>query len=331
MRVFGEFTKTERRPDGTLIVSGICSTESRDSDNEKILASAMRAAIPPFFRSGPAVREQHDPQRAVGTGISMEVDSEGRTHFECLVVDPVTIAKITSKPPVLRGFSVGGRVPPNGRDPRDPSIITALHLSEVSLVDRPAQAEAVVTMWKADDTTGRRPSPSTQGRPDDDRAESGHSVDAPLCLKCGDPLACPACEPEGDSEKVSKLASTVSGFAKRISGLANRLGMAHEARDEALAKLAHAEASALAKIARVEADALAKVRAARLERDTLAKRLRDTEVELAKRPKGSLRVFALSKADDVRGEVEPERVPDDARSLIKRAQRAPMAITGRDD
>src|SRR3954464_13690955 len=48
---------------------------------------------------------------------------------------------------VYKGFSIGGRV--TARDPADRNVITGLALTEISVVDRPANPEAVFDCWKA--------------------------------------------------------------------------------------------------------------------------------------------------------------------------------------
>ena len=50
---------------------------------------------------------------------------------------------------VYKGFSIGGSVVE--RDRAQKHVITGVKLSEISLVDRPANPEAVFTMYKADD------------------------------------------------------------------------------------------------------------------------------------------------------------------------------------
>ena len=143
-RIFGTITKAEENEDGTLTVSGIASTETRDSDGEVFTAECMKAAIPDYMRFG-AVREMHQPI-AAGTALAMETDEKGVTHLEALVVDPVTIKKVQTG--VLKGFSIGGNVPPGGRDAKNRKIIHKLNLTEVSLVDRPANPDAVIELVK---------------------------------------------------------------------------------------------------------------------------------------------------------------------------------------
>ena len=175
MKLFGEFAKVEAQDDGTLRVEGYASSEAVDSDGETIQASAMKAAIPDYMAFG-AVREMHQPL-AAGTALEMAVEDDGRTRFVAHVVDPVAVKKV--KAGVYKGFSIGGKV--TGRDPLAKTTITGLRLTEVSLVDRPANPAAVLTMYKADvrasDTDEVEESASTPSAPADagqaTAAESG--------------------------------------------------------------------------------------------------------------------------------------------------------------
>ena len=291
MRLYGEFTKTERRPDGSVVVAGVCSSESTDSQGERVLASAMLAALPDYWRLGPAVREMHDPLRAVGTGLAAEVDADGRTHFECLVVDPVAVAKITSEPPVLRGFSIGGTVPPGGRDPSDPRIIRALTLTEISLVDRGSNPDARIELWKADANPIPR---EADVKIDVPRAPGAVEEPAHRCLACGTGLTCPKCTAGADAEKVAKMAGAVA---------ADSIGKANRERDDAIRKLATVEGA----------------------RDALAKRAADAERELARRPKGALKAVPVSKAADTGMEAREEPEPATALDAIRAAHRRPRA------
>ena len=144
MKLYGEFAKVEDAEDGTLRVEGFASSEAVDCDGETIKAEAMRAAIPDYMAFG-AVREMHQPL-AAGTALEMAVEDDGRTRFVAHVVDPVAVKKV--KAGVYKGFSIGGKV--TGRDPLAKTTITGLRLTEVSLVDRPANPAATFTMFKAD-------------------------------------------------------------------------------------------------------------------------------------------------------------------------------------
>ena len=138
MRLFGELTKIEDQPDGTLKVYGVASTGSRDDEGEVVLPAAMKAALPDYARY-PALREMHQPT-AAGRTLEATVDDDGVTRIVAQVVDPVAIAKVKSK--TYSGFSIGGRV--LARDPDDPTVITKIRLSEISLVDRPANPSAII-------------------------------------------------------------------------------------------------------------------------------------------------------------------------------------------
>jgi len=143
-KLYGDLQKVEEQDDGTLIVSGIASSESEDSQGEIVKADAIRAAIPDYMRFG-AVREMHG-DIAAGTAISIEVDDEGVTKFEAHIVDEGSCKKVRNK--VLKGFSIGGKK--TQRDTLNKSIITGIKLTEISLVDRPSNPDSVFTLVKMD-------------------------------------------------------------------------------------------------------------------------------------------------------------------------------------
>ena len=150
MKLFGNISKVNENDDGTLTVSGIASSESIDSDGEIILADAIKNSIGDYMKFG-ALREMHQ-NIAAGTTLSMKVSDDGKTEIEALVVDPVSVKKVLAG--VLKGFSIGGKV--TKRSGQNRNIIEALKLTEVSLVDRPANPDAMITLYKAD-TIGDEP------------------------------------------------------------------------------------------------------------------------------------------------------------------------------
>lgn len=143
MRLYGAIEKVEAQSDGTVRVHGIASSEAVDEQGEIVRAAAMRAAMPDYMRF-PALREMHQLS-AAGTTLEAEVCEDGTTRIVAHVVDPVAVAKVKNQ--VYRGFSIGGRV--TERDAINPKIITGLVLNEISLVDRPANPEAIYDCWKA--------------------------------------------------------------------------------------------------------------------------------------------------------------------------------------
>ncbi|HID7727995.1 TPA: HK97 family phage prohead protease [Neisseria meningitidis] len=143
-KLYAEIAKMETQDDGTVKVWGYASSEAVDSDGEVIAAEAMKAAIPDYMKFG-AVREMHG-SNAAGTAIEINVEDDGRTFFGAHIVDPVAVTKV--KTGVYKGFSIGGSV--TARDELNKSQITGLKLTEISLVDRPANPDAVFTCYKAD-------------------------------------------------------------------------------------------------------------------------------------------------------------------------------------
>ncbi|HEZ1857744.1 TPA: HK97 family phage prohead protease [Neisseria meningitidis] len=143
-KLYAEIAKMEAQDDGTVKVWGYASSEAVDSDGEVIAAEAMKAAIPDYMKFG-AVREMHG-SNAAGTAIEINVEDDGKTFFGAHIVDPVAVAKV--KTGVYKGFSIGGSV--TARDELNKSQITGLKLTEISLVDRPANPDAVFTCFKAD-------------------------------------------------------------------------------------------------------------------------------------------------------------------------------------
>lgn len=146
-RIYAEISKVEDQEDGTIKVWGYASSGAKDSDDETITPEAMKAALPNYMKFG-AVREMHQAS-AAGTAIEASVDdATGKTWFGAHVVDPVAVLKVQTK--VYKGFSIGGKV--TERDSMDKKIIKGLNLVEVSLVDRPANPEALFTLYKAERT-----------------------------------------------------------------------------------------------------------------------------------------------------------------------------------
>lgn len=144
-RLYGEISKIDPQDDGTVKVYGYASAETKDAQGDTVKAEAMRAALPDYLKWA-NVREMHDA-KAAGTCIEAEVQDDGRTWFGAHVVDTEACKKVVHK--VYKGFSIGGNV--LKRDPDDKNIITGIKLVEVSLVDRPANPDAVFVMHKLDE------------------------------------------------------------------------------------------------------------------------------------------------------------------------------------
>lgn len=303
-KLYAEIAKMEAQDDGTVKVWGYASSEAVDSDGEIIAAEAMKAAIPDYMKFG-AVREMHG-SNAAGTAIEINVEDDGRTFFGAHIVDPIAVTKV--KTGVYKGFSIGGSV--TARDELNKSQITGLKLTEISLVDRPANPDAVFTCFKADKPKDEEEAADKDDKPSDKSAEE--EGDKP---KDGDKE--PEAEGKDDKEDEAEKSAGVNLSEAEIAILK--------------AVLARFEKSAVSDdLAKAEsADELAKAQdALKKSNDALAKA--QAEIESLKKqaapPKGSTK--AISKAED-NGEdllngfepiVKNDGSLDDVATLIKAKQ-----------
>ena len=125
------------------MVWGYASTDAEDDQGETITRDALAEALAGYLKFA-NIREMHQ-MSAVGVAEEAAVDGKG-LYVAARIVDPRAWDKVVSG--VYKGFSIGGRV--KARDPADRSVITALTLTEISLVDRPANPEAVFDCWKVE-------------------------------------------------------------------------------------------------------------------------------------------------------------------------------------
>ena len=222
-KLYAEIAKMEAQDDGTVKVWGYASSEAVDSDGEVIAAEAMKAAIPDYMKFG-AVREMHG-SNAAGTAIEINVEDDGRTFFGAHIVDPVAVTKV--KTGVYKGFSIGGSV--TARDELNKSQITGLKLTEISLVDRPANPDAVFTCYKADkpkdeeETADKddEPADKTDETPADDTEKAdGEKVD----------------DKEDDKKDETEKSASVELSDSEIAILKAVLAKAEKPKDEPVAK-----------------------------------------------------------------------------------------------
>jgi hypothetical protein len=81
---------------------------------------------------------------AAGRALECNCGEDGITRMVAHVVDPVAVLKVKNR--VYNGFSIGGRVVE--REAGNNRNITRLALHEISLVDRPANPQATIDLWK---------------------------------------------------------------------------------------------------------------------------------------------------------------------------------------
>lgn len=147
------------------LVEGFASSERIDSQDDIVDSQAMKDALPEYMQYANLREMHHGPEgqletTAAGTVIKAEViDGEievgGITyknplHIICKVVDDAAWEKV--KEGVYKGFSIGGKIVKAVRETIDGKSIrriVKLLLYEISLVDRPANQDARILLWKA--------------------------------------------------------------------------------------------------------------------------------------------------------------------------------------
>jgi len=123
------------------MVYGYATTEAEDDQGEIVKREAIAAALDDYMKFA-NIREMHQPS-AVGVAKEAQLDDKG-LYLAAKIVDDEAWEKVVEG--VYKGFSIGGRV--TARDPGDRKVITGLSLTEISVVDRPANPEAVFDCWK---------------------------------------------------------------------------------------------------------------------------------------------------------------------------------------
>lgn len=211
-KLYAEISKMEAQDDGTIKVWGYASSETVDSDGETITADAMKAAIPDYMKFG-AVREMHG-KSAAGTAIEINVEDDGRTFFGAHVVDPVAVKKVQTG--VYKGFSIGGSV--TGRDELNKSVINGIKLTEISLVDRPANPDAVFTCYKADKGADAGKYDADDDADDKDDKPSENPDDGDKDDKDDDKSA----KKDGDAEKAEFSADEIAALRKMLKSTSEK-------------------------------------------------------------------------------------------------------------
>lgn len=140
--------KMEENEDGDLIVYGKATDASIDSDDQIVDADWSAKALEEWLKSGGNVRVQHSPYLyPAGKGLEVHTSENGH-YVKALVVEPT--AKNLVKKGVLQAYSVGIGRPKIVRDvaAKGGRIVDG-KLIEISLVDRPANANCGFTIAKS--------------------------------------------------------------------------------------------------------------------------------------------------------------------------------------
>ena len=140
--------KSEKQADGTIKVYGKATDDSLDIDQQICDEAWLKEAMPTWFKTGGNIREQHS---SIAAGVATDYEAKSDGHYiEALIVDPTSVKKIEAG--VLKGFSIGIRGPRVIRDAKAVGgRIVGGQIVEVSVVDRPANSNAKMTIAKAVD------------------------------------------------------------------------------------------------------------------------------------------------------------------------------------
>jgi hypothetical protein len=136
--------------DGYLRVYGACTSGSVDRDLERVDMQAARRWLETWLATGGNVRLAHDALRPVGKGVGLDFKPEG-AYLTSIVVDPLAAEMVRAG--VLTAYSIGVSRPGFRADPTGKAarVITdnpagGTEVSEVSLVDRPSNADCDITI-----------------------------------------------------------------------------------------------------------------------------------------------------------------------------------------
>jgi hypothetical protein len=161
-----ELTKIEEGEDGHIYIAGIATTDSLDHDGEIVDADAVKSAWGDYkgvirYMHG---KDSRNPD-AVGVMVDRHVDSSGKTwKTEFTPSGPFIVAKISNAPDtesirtkiregVISAFSIGGRAKRiKTFDPtlqKDVNRVITTRISEISLVDLPANKDSYFSVLKA--------------------------------------------------------------------------------------------------------------------------------------------------------------------------------------
>ncbi len=137
LKFYGDISKVD---ENQRMVFGYASTTALDSQGDIITKQALSDALVPYMKFA-NIREMHQPN-AVGVAKTAEVDEKG-IYISAKVVDDKAWEKV--KEGVYKGFSIGGK-----SILKKDNVIEQLSISEISLVDRPANPECVIEIFKSE-------------------------------------------------------------------------------------------------------------------------------------------------------------------------------------
>jgi HK97 family phage prohead protease len=289
MKIFVPIAKLD---DEQRLVYGYATTEALDAQGEVVKRAAIEAVLPAYMRFG-NIREMHQLS-AVGVAKEADFDDKG-LYVKAKVVDDEAWAKV--KEGVYKGFSIGGRV--TRRDANDRKLIIGVELHEISLVDRPANPEAIIDAYKIWGDVAAKLG-ARNSKADLERIQAMHDTAVELGASCKDG------QDDGDAAADTADQDAIDG----------------DDGDDTLqsaATLGLGRREMLAKVARIS-DRMAALAKTVEEQGQLLRRLADEPAT----PK-YLRAHMIDKAEDGRLEATDE-TPKNALDAIKKAHRNPIRL-----
>lgn len=126
------------------MVYGYATTPALDSQKEIVDLAASFEAVDEW-KEWANIKEMHRPETAAGIAPIIEKHAGVGVYIGAEIVDDQAWRKCQKK--VYKGFSIGGKV-----IAREGNRITKYRMTEISLVDRPANPDAIFMVAKRDDT-----------------------------------------------------------------------------------------------------------------------------------------------------------------------------------
>ncbi len=215
------------------IVEGIVSTDQVASDGYIVTREAILEAWPEYMKFG-NIREMHK-DIAAGVVRSSEMTDAGMM-VRVKVVEQSTWEKV--KEGVLKAFSIRGPI----LEAAD-NVVNRLETIEISLVDRPADPGALVTMFRAD---GSEQSTEGQQAQKEEPMPNGRQALAAqkpeVKREMGAPEVVAAAMPEAPEEQAEvNIMQELSAHLDAIGGLVAKFNALHDAEGVAPETLAHCQ------------------------------------------------------------------------------------------
>ncbi len=152
LRVSFPILKWEQDADGDLLIRGIATDGTVDSDEQIVDPQWSAKALNDWISTGGNVRQSHDARHPVGKGLQVEIDKDGsgKHHVTSVIVDP--LAQKLIKKGVLTAYSIGISRPVIKHDPSGRArggVIVGGELAELSVVDRPSNKSSYLEIAKS--------------------------------------------------------------------------------------------------------------------------------------------------------------------------------------